>query len=150
MKIDALPIQKTFDLESDPDGNATVTVMQARHGEDIERNDMFSSITRIYEDPILNSIGLDGRLKLQTNQNILRIRRKEAYLTLARISGITDGSGHELFRSKDGPGGERIRYAMDESEFAAAWGMLPNEVIREISEKIYEVNPHWAPDYQGE
>lgn len=150
MKITAIPLMETFDLTTDEDGKSSVTVRQAREGEFLERMDFFSKITRVYEDPMLGAIGLSGNLKLQVEQNEKRLRRKEAYLVLARVTGIVLDDGSELFRSKDGVDGASIKDAMSEEEFNRAWGKLPEATALEISKYVRSVNPDWSPEGSGE
>ncbi len=144
MRILSLPIMETFDLVSDPDGKAQVTIRQAREGENIERNEMFARTTRIYNDDQI------GEIKLQQEYNQRKLRRKEAYLTLGRFTGVEDENAKELFsfaETKDGPS---IKVAMDESQFNSAWGKLPPEAAAEVSRLVYQVNPTWDPTRQGE
>lgn len=144
MKIKAKAVLQSFNLTSDPEGQATVTVRQAREGETQERIDMFSTTTRIYEET-------DGaQLKLQQNVNRRKLMRKEAYLTLASITGIVDESGEELFRSKETVDGPSIRAGMSETAFNLTWDRLPPEVATEIVEFVYETNPTWDPNRVGE
>lgn len=149
MKITAIPIQQTFNLESDEDGIASVTIRQAREGEQVERQDFFSRVSRVYEDPLLGNIGLSGRIRLETEQNRLRLLRKEAYLTLARVSNITLSDGNELFRTETTVDGPSVRAAMTEDEFNRAWGLLPSEVAAEISQYVHDVNVQWSDDPNG-
>lgn len=149
MKIASKPISQTFNLECDPEEVAMVQVNQAREGEHLERMDMFSRVTRVYEDSTLRGMGIgDGKLRLQVEQNARRLRRKEAYLTLASLTGflVEDGGGKtvELFRSEGSVDGRWIKNAMTEDEFNMAWAMLPRDAVEEISQYVLEVNPTWG------
>lgn len=150
MKISSIPLSEQFDLKTDPSGETTIIVRQAREGENIERNDFFSKITRVYEDPMLGSMGLDGRLKLQVEQNEKRLRRKEAYLTLGSVTGLTYEDGTELFRSQDTVDGRSVKAAMSEEAFNRAWALLPSDMATEISEHVRSVNLAWSPEGAGE
>jgi hypothetical protein len=151
LKIQMKPVKQGFKLICDEDKIAEVTINQAREGEHLERQDMFSRVTRVYEDPTLRGLGIgDGKLRLQVEQNTRRLRRKEAYLTLSSITGIVDDEGSELFRAGDGTDGIWIKSAMTEDEFNLAWAMLPREVTEEIAEYVLDVNPDWDATRVGE
>lgn len=135
------PILQTFKLTTDPDGVAEVTIRQAREGENIERNGLFSKTRYI-------TTGLESSAEQDINSGFLR--RKEAYLTLARVSGFTDDNDVELFRSKDENDLPSVKAAMTETEFNRAWARLETKVAREIIKFVYEVNPDWSPTYTGE
>jgi hypothetical protein len=144
MKIKAKPVVRTFNLTTDPDGEATVSVRQAREGETQERLEMLSTITRVYEEAGL------GTMKLQQSVNRRKLMRREAFLTLASITGIVDEEGAEIFSSRDTVDGQSIRGAMSEATFNMAWDRLPPEVVTEIIGFVYDVNPTWDPENQGE
>jgi hypothetical protein len=146
MKI-AAALTKEFKLESDPDGEAIITIRQARNGEEIERADHFSRITRNVHDPMLDSAGFNGRVSLTFEQNDQRLRRKEAYLTMGKLTGIYTGDGSELFQYKVTRDGPSVREAMSETEFNRAWAYLPVEMADEITKFVREVNPTWDPNF---
>jgi hypothetical protein len=137
MIIALKPTLKSFNLKSHPE--VEVTVRQASENENISRNDMFAKSTRIFDDNEL------GEIRVQQEYNRRKLWRREAYLTLASISGINDPDGNPLFRTKDGKDGERISRAMTETEFNEMWGALPSSVVDEIVEQcVHEVNVTWA------
>ena len=150
MKITTFPLMKEFPLKCDESGEAYVKVRQAREGENAERDDMFSTITRVFEVPEIDGVQVDGNVKLETSQNPTKTRRKEAYLTLASIRGITDEAGNELFRHSGTVDGDMVRGAMSESEFNRVWNRLPPDAVSEIMGYVYELNPTWDPDRRGE
>jgi hypothetical protein len=148
MKFSSYPIMESFVLESDPTGETTVTVRQAREGENIERGEMFAKTNRIYDDALI------GEVKLQTEYNQRKLRRKEAYLTLASLSGIytedDKGKKTEWFISGETDNGPSIKAAMSETSFNNRWNMLPTAVVNEIGKLIHQVNPDWNPERTGE
>jgi hypothetical protein len=145
MKISASPLMQTFSLESDPEGVAQVTIRQAREGENIERSELFARTQRVFDDTLV------GTIRLETEYNQLRLRRKEAYLTLASITGIQDAeTGDEWFRSGETVDGASIRAVMSEAEFNRKWGLLPPDMVREIVRLVHRVNPTWNPERLGE
>lgn len=148
MKITTFPVTKNYHLEADED--VSVTVRQAREGENAEREEMFSTTTRVFESPELGAIAFDGTVKLQQKQNPAKIRRKEAYLTLGKVVGITDENEVELFRSADSVDGPAVKAAMSEGEFNRVWNRLPPAVAKEICGFVWDCNPNWDPDRVGE
>lgn len=145
MKINSLPLMKTYKLENDPDGVATIVVRQATEGETIERNEMFTKQSRSYEDTDSGEI-----VRFEQHYNIRKVRRKEAYLTLASVTGITNEKNKELFKSVNGPDGPRIKSGMTEEQFNAAFDMLPTSVANEIYQKVLLVNPDWGVSTSNE
>jgi hypothetical protein len=150
MKIATFPITEEFQLKTDPDEEARVYIRQAREGENTAREDMFSKTTRIFENPEIGTVAFDGSVKLQSDQNPAKIRRKEAFLVMGKVIGITDEKGNELFRSEESIDGPSVRAGMSETEFNRVWNRLPPEVAKEISEYIWKVNPTWDQDRLGE
>lgn len=139
MNLLSIPVTQTFSLKSDPDGEASVTVRQATEGENILRNEMFAKTRRIVNDEFA------GEITFEQDYNVRKLRRREAFLVLAEITGITlDGA--ELFRSADGPDGRRIKSAMTEDEFNTAWDRLPAPVVEEICRYVLDVNISWDPE----
>lgn len=156
MKILSAPISQSFVLESDPDGIAEIVVNQATEGENIERAQLFSK-TRYVQTEAFETAA-------EQDVNPRRLHRKEAYLTLGRVTGlemaVTNAKGEpvidketgdpkvvELFRSKASTDGERVRDAMSETEFNRAWDRLPKAMVNEIVRRVLEVNFDWDPDH---
>lgn len=142
MKIHSKPLFQTFKLTTDPDGEAEVLVRQAREGENIERNQLFSKTRYVQTN------ALETAAEQEINPSLLR--RKEAYLTLGRVSGLVvvddNGNETELFKSRESSDeGPSVRAAMTETEFNRAWNRLPPEMAREIVDFVYKVNPDWDP-----
>ena len=146
MKIAKFPVTKEFQLNTDPDGKATVVIRQAREGENTDREEMFGTVRRIYD---MNDDFVDD-VTLETSENKKKTRRREAYLVLGSVTGIEDEDGKELFKSKDSVDGKSVRNAMSEPAFSLACNMLPPETIEEIMEYVYEVNPMWDRFARGE
>lgn len=137
MKVLAFPTMKTFDLKSDPEGVAKVTVRQASQGENIQRQDAGSTRRQVWGDDT-------DKMAIEFDYNFLELQRKEAYLTLASVTGIEDEFGNPLFRSAETSRGARVSAAMSEDEFNAAYNKLPAEVCEEIAGYVHEVNPSWG------
>lgn len=142
MKVQRKPVTKDFKLESDPDGEAVITVRQSSTGDTIRRAELFSETTRIIDDDQL------GQVQLKQKWNIHEQRRFEAFLTLVQVNGIEDEDGNPVFKTRDTKDGPRL--AMNERSFNEAWGLLPDEVAIEIHNLVLEVNPHWNPNAVGE
>ena len=145
MKIRAKAVIQSFNLTTDPDGEAVVTVRQAREGETQERNDMLSTVSRVYESRVDNAL-----MKLEQSVNRRKLMRKEAYLTLANVTGVVTEDGEEVFKSKETVDGPSVRGGMSETAFNLVWDRLPPEVATEIVSFVYAVNPTWDPDNLGE
>lgn len=140
MRVKSLPLSETFSLESDPEKQATVTVRQAREEEHIRRQDLFSRITRVYENENESAY---NRVRIEMDQNSLRLRRMECYLVLEDVSGVLNESEKELFQSTGGVQGKLVRNAMSQGEFERAWGMLDEETATEIHGYVMKMNPMW-------
>lgn len=146
MRVKSLPKVETFKLQSDPEGLATVTIRQAREEENIRRQDLFSKVTRVFEES--TELGpVRNRIEIEANE--LRIRRTECYLVIEEITGILDENGNELFRSAGGPSGKLVRNAMTIQEFDRAWSMLPEDTIEEIYAYVLTMNPTWDNEKKG-
>jgi hypothetical protein len=144
MRVLSLPLIEVFPLKADPEKKAEVTIRQAREGENIERNEMFSRTTRIYDDNVL------GEIRLQQEYNQRKLRRKEAWLVIGRVTGVLGDDGEELFKSAEGIDGPSVREAMSEEAFNRAWGKLPPEAAAEISTYVHKINKTWDPNRTGE
>lgn len=138
MQFEAAVLSAPLALTTDPEGEAIVTVRQATEGENIERNELFAKTRRIYNDG-------NSEVTLEQDYNIRKLRRKEAYLTLATATGFVF-QGDELFSTKDEGDGYRVRAAMKEGVFNAAWNRLPGPMVEEIVAHIYTINPEWNPN----
>lgn len=146
MKIQTLPIARAFKLVSDDDGVAEVFIRQATTGDTILRGELFAETSRVWDDAEF------GKVELKQKWNVHEQRRLEAYMTITSVVGINDQDGNPMFRTKVTKDGERLN--MSKSEFFDVWGMLPDEVTREIHGYVLDVNPHWDPnrdpDTEGE
>lgn len=143
MKVALKPIIQTFKLEADPDGEATITVRQAREGENIERAAAFAETTRSYSQD-------SDDVQIKQRYNRRELVRLEAYLTLGSVTGIIDEDGQELFKAKNGKEGPSVREGMSQSDFNRSWGALSPDVVAEIVGYIYDVNPTWDFTRSGE
>lgn len=136
------PIYKTFtltrsdELYGNKDDPTTITVKQASQREHAQRQDVFSSLERRYDERIPEEV------RLVQNVSIENLKRLQAWLTLVEC-GITDIADAPLFPSaKDKNSNSELK--MNQTQFNLAWGLLPPEIVEEISEKILEVNPIWS------
>lgn len=137
MKIQVKPNVKEFELEAGEDG-AVIGVRTASEGDYIELSSLFQKREIVMFDE-------DGEQVIRADFNPRVVNRKAAYLTLAYIRNVTDENGAELFRSDLDPvQGERISAAMSESQFDAAWSLLPTEVCDRIARHVFEINPGFS------
>ena len=150
MKVPTFPLVDRYENITGEEDGITIEVRQSREGEHIQRQQLFAKTTRTFETPALGEVGMGDSVKLEVEQNNAKIRRAEAYLTLARVTGVVDEKDQELFKTADSVDGPCIKAAMTEDQFNLAWGRLPTRVTRAISRKVWETNPHWDPDYEGE
>ena len=150
MKVTTFPLTERFENITGAEDGVTIEVRQAREGEHIQRQQLFAKTTRIFDTPELGEVGMGDSVRLEMEQNNAKIRRAEAYLTLARVAGVVDESDQELFKTADTVDGPCVKGAMTEEAFNLAWNRLPTRVTRAISQKVWEVNPQWSPDYEGE
>jgi hypothetical protein len=130
MQIKTKPETEVFVLKCDPEGNATVTIRQARTGDNLEIARLFDKQSRV--------LGSDA-VEIKQEWNYELLKRKRAWRTLADAANLNDQGDKPLFRFKDG------RIAMSEDEFNRVWGQLPIELTEEISQYILVVNPQWNP-----
>lgn len=136
-KISLKPIVKTFTLIWDEDGEATVTIRQARTGDLIHMDDLFKEQTQIWED------GDFGKIQLRKEFNPQEVKRERAYLTLVGCD-ITDEDDNPIFRFRQTSNGSEL--AMNRTEFFRQWGVLPSELTEEIHRYIQIMNPIWDPN----
>ena len=142
MIITMKPLVRTFQLAESPE--VEVTVRQASEDENIQRADLFAKSERIFGDDEV------GEVRVKQEYNRRKLHRKEAYLTLASISNLTDENGDELFKVKETKNGTSISKGMKEAEFNEAWGLLPATITEEIVGFVHAVNVTWDPDHKGE
>ena len=149
MKMQAQPLMQEFELKSDPDGEARITVRQATEGDNIARASLFAKTNRIINDETIGT-----NITLQTEFNQRELRRKEAYLTLGSVVGIysedVEGEREEWFQNAQTADGPSVKAAMSENMFVRQWNRLPPEIATEISLRVRDANPTWKPDYEGE
>lgn len=124
------PLEKEFilkksDKEMKNKGEpTTITIRQAREGQNVTRNQLFERIVR-KED-------YDGTIAIQQDISPAVVRRKEIYLTLIACN-LLGLDGEPLFT-----------FPMDEKKFNDAYSLLPPIIVEEIHEKVLEVNITWA------
>ena len=112
----------------------TVTIRQAKVRENSKRSDMFATIktqinpednteTRIFDLPFYGLI------------------IEEIFLTLVGCNLTVGKEKAPLFTFANGPRGQFLD--MDKTRFLEAIGVIDDEILAEIHEKVLEVNPHW-------
>jgi hypothetical protein len=134
MRLSKKAVEKTFEIElpeySEP---LSVTIRQARVGDDIRRRELVSEASLVIKD---NIFGQEIKQKINTGE----IRRFDVYLTLVD-SNLQD---------EDEKGGItpwfvfHNRRLVDQSLFEKAYNALPPDVADAIYEKVLEVNPQWS------
>lgn len=129
MQIKKKPIIQEFQLKSDPDGIATVTIRQATFEQDTIRSDAYATRRTIWR--------AEGAV-VEENRNIARVYAKEIYATIVGASGFLDEKKKEIFAFEDS------KLAMTETEFYEAIGLLDSETVLEIRDCVYRVNPTWG------
>lgn len=150
MKITTLPLINQYQNITGEEEGITIEVRQAREGEQIQWQQLFAKTTRVFDSPALGEVGMGDSVRLEVEQNRDKVRRAEAYLVLASVSGVTDENDKELFRTKETVDGKAIRFAMTEEQFNTVWNRLPPRVTKVISEMVWDTNPQWHPEYSGE
>lgn len=139
------PIIQTFTLEKTDErygeeggSPTTVTVRQATQGQHEERQQIFATLERRYDD-------LDPAIvSLVQKANMEELKRKEVYLTMVDCNITKEDGKKPLFNSRKGKDGMPV-LDMSKSEFDQAWASLPPDVAAEIHEKIIELNVMWGP-----
>ncbi len=129
------PIEKEFQLEKSDKkfGNtgepSTVSIGQAREGEEIRRSDLWAR----YERRLINN---SDDISIAQEVSPAIVRRREVFLTL-RACNLTI-EGKPLFK-----------FPLKEAEFNNAWAKLDPFIADEIHEKVLEVNIDWALSGEG-
>jgi hypothetical protein len=141
-----VPEEKTvllnLPIEQDPEQQASVKVRQATVGEQEALAELGATETRVFDQTT-------GRMtEIRARYNLLEIRRKQAYLTLVDCN-LSNVDGSPLFPFKIAADG-RMRVDLSEADFSKRWGLLPPEWAAKIVEAVFEANPQWNPDRQGE
>lgn len=137
----SVPETKTFRLERldarhgiPTEEQSNVTVKQATVRENSRRSQMFATIktqynpedqteTRIYDLPFYDLIF------------------EEIYLTLVGCNLTVGEEENPLFRFKKSAKGDFLD--MTKQQFFDAIGLLDDDTLSEIHEKVLEANPHW-------
>lgn len=138
MKVKMKPTNVRFELVCDPDGEAAVTIRQARTGDFREIQNLFAEQNRVF-----GTQADDNRVEVKQRFNFEELKRKRAYLTLVGAEGMDDEEGQPIFRFKDSQYGPVL--SMSEREFNGVWDQLPPDVTDEIDACVLKVNPMWNP-----
>jgi hypothetical protein len=116
----------------------TVTVRQATQGQHEERQQIFATLERRYDDLAPEVVSLVQKANME------ELKRREAYLTMVSCDITYEDGKKPLFPSRKGKDGLPV-LDMTRSEFDVAWALLPPDVAAEIHEKIIELNIMWGP-----
>ena len=130
----ALPVTKICKLEKwDPTGETTVTVRQATQGV-VDKLENFRTSNNEYQWDDKEQ----GKTTMRTNRGSAEIRRLQVRETM-ESSNLPGPDDMPLFKT--------FSYKNDSDILAweKSWDTLPPELAEEIVEKVYEVNPQWAP-----
>ena len=113
----------------------TVDIKQGTVWENSKRSKLFSTIkTEIYQDKNTETRIYD----LPFYSLIL----EEIYLTLVGCNLTVGKKAELLFKFAQSPRGPYLD--MNRRQFDDAVGLLDDETLSEIHEKVLEVNPHWS------
>lgn len=144
IKLNA-PVVQTFTLEDtdrkyggEGDTPTTVTIRQATQAQHEQRQQLFATLERKY-----NDLEPDQTSLVQT-ANTEELKRIEVRLTLIESNIVRDDGKKPLFVSKKGKDG-LPELDMNFYEFDQSWGLLPPDVAREIHAKVVELNSMWGP-----
>ena len=129
MQIKSKPITQEFALATDPDKVARITVKQATFGEDKQRADSYATSTRYWKEGV--------GMVIEQNENRARLIAKEIYTTLVSATGFLK-DGKEAFAFKNG------KLDMTEGEFYAQLDELDGDMVKEMVDCVYKVNPTWG------
>lgn len=141
MRISLKSTVQTFKLESDVDGLTTVIVRQARTGDLVRIDELFSRQTQVWND---EDIG--GDVKLEREFNMSALKRERAACTLVGAD-IEDENGNILFPSKEGRNG--LESTLNRNEFIRTWDLLPPELTDELYGLVIKANPVWDFSKKG-
>lgn len=143
MRIPVKPVQKTFTISSPLYGEATITIRQARTGENIQRADLVAETSYVINDKVLEQ-------EIRQKFNWQAMRRFDVFMTLVDCSiEVEDEAGNSV-----GPWFTFVNGRLqDRVAFEKAYNALPPEISDAIYNKVLEVNPQWArvnEDEEGE
>lgn len=133
MRIPKKPIEKTFDIYSEEFGNGTVTIRQARTGDDIRRKELVSEASWVVSDNLLEQ-------EIKQKINPANLHRYDIFLTMTACSFELEGEKEgdiESFKFANG----RLN---DQAHFERLYNLLPMDVSEQIYEKVLSVNPMWG------
>jgi len=132
------PETKEFQLkeldarEGIPEDQSTkVTIKQATMRQNAVRAELFSEFIRSYK---------DGEERYIFKLPLYNLISKEIWLTMVACN-IEGDPGIPLFRFETSTRGPLMN--MSYETFLDALGILEDEVVQEIHNKVLEVNPHW-------
>ena len=142
MKLKIKPIIKTFKLEYDVEGQATVTVRQIKTGDLVRLGDLFSEQTQVWDDEDY------GTVQLKRKWNAEELKQERAYCSLVGLDLTIEETDEPWFRFKEGKNGPELD--MSRAAFIERWGLLDPELATEIYSYVVKMNPVFDPNATGE
>lgn len=142
MKLKIKPIVKTFKLDYDVDGQATVTCRQIKTGDLVRLGDLFSEQTQVWNDDDY------GQVQLKRKWNAEELKQERAYCSLVGLDLTVEETGEPWFKFKEGRNGPELD--MSRTAFIERWGELDPDLATEIYRHVVEVNPVFDPNASGE
>lgn len=133
IKIESKPVELEYQLKSDPDGEARVTVRQATTGDQIRLASLFQNQRQVWNDAVIGEVAIEKKF------NFPELKRMRAFLTITNVVGITDFAGRELFEFSE----TMPRRFKSEQHFNEIWNSLPAELSDEIYQAVLKANPQW-------
>jgi hypothetical protein len=111
----------------DPSGETTVTIREARHGEETQRERALTPTVR-------ERLDASGITREYTSLPLADLAYLECWLTFVDATILTENQGQmtRLFQ----PG-------MSEVAFRHAFAQLPPELVSEWQQVVTKINPHW-------
>ncbi len=139
-KLSLLPLSETFTLEYEALKGASITILQARTGEDTEMDSRFQKRESYW---VSNGDGTMRRVEQYSVADLERWRYM-VYCTLSAFDVVDEQTGKPLFTFTHDGNYDRLS---DFAAFKAVWDRLPVGLASEIIELVWRVNPHWHPNY---
>jgi hypothetical protein len=139
MRISAKPLMKTFALQADEEGEATVTIRQATFADEKHLGELSAKRIQHWDDQQVGSI------KVEQEFNWREEVAWRIYYTIEDMSGIyiADSKGNDVPLMEFAQRGSIMR-PKSKDHFNARIGILPTTVVDEIHEYVLEMNPQWA------
>ena len=138
MRISKKPVEQVFEIETENFGSASISIRQARVGDDLKRKKLVAESSLVINDKMLAQ-------EIKQTINPEEIKRYDIFLTLTACS-------IEEEDEEGNPIGPFFKFPLGETQFYVAYNCLPAEVRDAIYECVLEVNPQWSnnADVEGE